>query len=306
MSEDIREPASASARARRPRSCVSSPRATASLSMTGISMHWRRFSPRWPTFRSRDGVMDATGREAVLDQFRGRFSALGPTNHVAHEQVCTFGADTDCARGIVTSDAEVRRNGRAFIAAMRYEDTYRREQGRWRFVDRLLWFFYYLPVDEYAKGLGERLRVRVYGDQRPADFPEPLPSWRLYHRSGQARSESLSGRRSTRPGSGRRRPSHLADCCNMYSVHDDASLRMLLDRRLLTHFECARSVSPGCTGSGEPHVVPANAADPGDVVRDLVIEPAPDRHRVDARSDEPAEYRPLSPACGSTWKYCGS
>src|SRR4029079_10455996 len=44
-------------------------------------------------FRSRDGVMDASGRAAVIEQFRGRFSALGPTNHVAHEQVCTFGAD---------------------------------------------------------------------------------------------------------------------------------------------------------------------------------------------------------------------
>ena len=135
-------------------------------------------------FRSRDGVMDARGRAAVLDQFRGRFSALGPTNHVAHEQVCTFGFDADSATGIVTSHAEVWRNGRAFIAALRYDDTYGREEGRWRFVDRLLSFFYYLPVDEYAKGLGDRLRVRVYGDARPADFPEALPSWRQYHGDG--------------------------------------------------------------------------------------------------------------------------
>jgi ketosteroid isomerase-like protein len=135
-------------------------------------------------FRSRDGVMNAAGRAAVIDQFRGRFSALGPTNHVAHEQVCTFGSDADSATGIVTSHAEVWRHGRAFIAAIRYADTYRREEGRWRFADRLLSFFYYLPVDEYAKGLGDPLRMWVYGDQRPADYPEALPSWRLYHGSG--------------------------------------------------------------------------------------------------------------------------
>jgi ketosteroid isomerase-like protein len=135
-------------------------------------------------FRSRDGVMNAVGREAVVQQFRGRFGALGPTNHVAHEQICSCGAERDSASGIVTSHAEVWRNGRGFIAALRYEDSYRREDGRWRFADRLLSFFYYLPIDEYAKGLGERLRVRVYGDERPADFPEALPTWRTYHGEG--------------------------------------------------------------------------------------------------------------------------
>jgi ketosteroid isomerase-like protein len=135
-------------------------------------------------FRSRDGVMDASGREAVIEQFRGRFGALGPTNHIAHDQICTFSADGDSASGIATSHAELWRNGRAFVTALRYDDQYRREEGRWRFADRLLSFFYYLPVDEYAAGLGNPLRMRAYGDARPADYPEPLPSWRLYHRSG--------------------------------------------------------------------------------------------------------------------------
>lgn len=132
-------------------------------------------------FRSQDGVMDAQGREAVLNQFRGRFAALKATNHIAHDQILTFGADPDAASGIVTSHAEVWRNGRALIAALRYRNTYRRETGRWRFADRLLSFLYYLPVEEYAQGLGSRLRMRAYGDQRPADYPEALPSWKLYH-----------------------------------------------------------------------------------------------------------------------------
>jgi ketosteroid isomerase-like protein len=132
-------------------------------------------------FRSQDGVMDARGRAAVLEQFRGRFAALKATNHIAHDQILTFGEDPDSADGLVTSHAEVWRNGRALIAALRYRDTYRREEGRWRFADRLLSFLYYLPVDEYAEGLGSRLRMRAYGDQRAADYPEGTPSWSLYH-----------------------------------------------------------------------------------------------------------------------------
>jgi len=125
--------------------------------------------------------MEARGRDAVIEQFRGRFSALKATNHVAHDQILTFGEDVDSVSGLVTSHAEVWRNGRALVTALRYRDVYRREQGRWRFADRLLSFLYYLPVDEYAQGLGSRLRMRAYGDQRPADYPEALPSWKLYH-----------------------------------------------------------------------------------------------------------------------------
>jgi ketosteroid isomerase-like protein len=136
------------------------------------------------SFRSRDGVMAARGREAVLEQFRGRFAALAVSNHFSHDHILEFGEGPDAATGLVTAHAEVWRNGRALIAALRYEDSYRREDGRWRFADRLLSFLYYLPVDEYPQGLGDRLRMRAYGDRRPADFPESLPNWQRYHGGG--------------------------------------------------------------------------------------------------------------------------
>lgn len=133
-------------------------------------------------FRSRDGVMNARGREAIIEQFHGRFAALKATNHVAHDQIIELDpAEPDRARGLVSSHAEVWRNGQALIAALRYEDTYHRHAGSWRFAERVLSFLYYLPVSEYAAGLGSRLRMRAYGDQRPADYPEGLPSWRRYH-----------------------------------------------------------------------------------------------------------------------------
>jgi ketosteroid isomerase-like protein len=132
-------------------------------------------------FRSKDGVMQARGREAVLEQFRGRFRALKLSYHFSHDHIFEFGADADAATGLITAHAEVWRNGRALIGALRYQDSYRRHQGRWCFADRLLFFLYYLPVDEYATALGEPLRQRAYGDRRPADFPESLPTWQQYH-----------------------------------------------------------------------------------------------------------------------------
>ena len=133
-------------------------------------------------FRSQDGVMNAQGRAAIIEQFHGRFAALKATNHVAHDQLVELDTtDPDRASGLVSSHAEVWRNSQALIAALRYRDQYRRHAGRWCFAERTLSFLYYLPVGEYAAALGSRLRMRAYGDQRPADYPEGLPSWRRYH-----------------------------------------------------------------------------------------------------------------------------
>ena len=62
------------------------------------------------SFRSKDGVLNAIGRDAVMEQFRARFAVLGPTNHFAHEHIITLDT-TDCASaaGLVTSHAEVWR-----------------------------------------------------------------------------------------------------------------------------------------------------------------------------------------------------
>ncbi len=133
------------------------------------------------SFRSRDGVMDARGRQAIIAQFIERFRALGISNHVSHDHVIeSTAAEDQCVRGIVSAHAEMWRNGRAFIAALRYHDEYRQEGGRWCFHSRELNFLYYLPVTDYPEALGSKLRQRAYGDQRPADYPERLPGWNEY------------------------------------------------------------------------------------------------------------------------------
>ena len=130
---------------------------------------------------SQDGVMQARGRAAIIELYKGRFAALGPTFHFTHDQAITLDeADPDAASGIIASHAEVMRNGEAMLAAIRYFDEYRREDGRWRFARRSLAFFYYTPATQYLDTMTSTLRQRAYGDQRPADWPETLATWKRY------------------------------------------------------------------------------------------------------------------------------
>ena len=125
-------------------------------------------------FRSADGVMDGRGHEAMADQFRRRYASLGFNFHVTHDQHITF-VNEDEATGLVSSHAEVVRNGEAMVTAMRYHDAYRRcEDSKWRFTDRCIHFFYYMPIADYGEALKGRGRMRAYGDVRDADLPESI------------------------------------------------------------------------------------------------------------------------------------
>jgi SnoaL-like domain len=129
------------------------------------------------TLRSEDGVFAANGLEEIVSTYMGRFAALGPTNHFSHGHVVRFDdSDPNRAIGLLASHAEVSRNGVAMQVALRYKDTYRKENGRWKFADRLMGYMYYLPFTELPEGLGDRNSVRAYGDHRPSDWPEVLYS----------------------------------------------------------------------------------------------------------------------------------
>jgi len=129
-------------------------------------------------------VIDATGYDAVVAMFRGRFAVLGPSNHFTHDRLVDFdAADPDRANGLVLSHAEMQRQGRPMLAAIRYQDVYRRVDGRWKFAERGLSFMYYVPTTEYLDAFGAGLdrRMRAYESPRPADWPEHLPTWKRYY-----------------------------------------------------------------------------------------------------------------------------
>jgi ketosteroid isomerase-like protein len=133
---------------------------------------------------SADGVMDSRGRDAAVAMFRGRFTVLGPSNHFTHDRLVEFdAADPDRATGLVLSHAEMQRKGRPMLAAIRYQDVYRRGEEGWRFAERGLSFMYYVPTAEYLDAFGPGLdrRMRAYDQPVAADWPEKLASWQRYY-----------------------------------------------------------------------------------------------------------------------------
>lgn len=134
--------------------------------------------------RSQDGVMNVAGRDAAVAMFRERFKVLGPSNHFSHDRILFFDeSDPDRATALVLSHAEMHRKGQPMLAAIRYHDTFRRDDGNWRFRERVLTFMYYVPTAQYLDALGNGLgsRNRAYDEPRAADWPESLPTWKDYY-----------------------------------------------------------------------------------------------------------------------------
>lgn len=136
------------------------------------------------TLRSADGLMNATGVDAIIQQFHARFDVLGPGQHFMHDiQIDFIGDGTQEATGRVAGHAELWRNGKMMVAGMRYKDRYRKTSLGWKFADRTINFLYYVPIAEYPNILGVSDRNRAYPEPRPADYPEALPSWVSYEKS---------------------------------------------------------------------------------------------------------------------------
>lgn len=127
-----------------------------------------------------DQTVSAIGRGAVLAFYRERFVGMGPSVHIAHTQRLDT-VEEESAAGTVTGSAQMAIGGRTVVAAIRYEDEYRRSDGRWRFGRRTLRFWYLMPLDELPYRLGEPDRRRWPGEPSPVHLPELLESWQDFY-----------------------------------------------------------------------------------------------------------------------------
>lgn len=131
------------------------------------------------TFGHADGRDTTTGRDAIVEFYRTRTGLMGPTYHYPHSHRIDF-TDDDNATGTVLAHAELALEGTTYQVGLRYADTYRREDGAWRFGSRTICFLYFMPLSELINGgLGAPDRKR-YPDVGPvsADLPETLATWR--------------------------------------------------------------------------------------------------------------------------------
>jgi ketosteroid isomerase-like protein len=137
---------------------------------------------------SEDGVMEAHGIEAIMNQYRGRFEVLGPGAHYMHDIALEFTPGrADEATGRISGHFELWRCGTMMVAGLRYRDQYRLTPKGWRFAERIISFLYYVPIDQYPGILGHLDRNRAYAESKPADFPERLASWNDYDTRGARR-----------------------------------------------------------------------------------------------------------------------
>jgi len=127
------------------------------------------------------GAGATDGVDGVVAMYKDFWTQLGPTYHWMHGHQIDFdAADENKATGLVTGHAETYRNGEVHITALRYNDRYRRHDGYWMFAERRISFLYFCKASEYGQILNRKNRVTVYGDERPADWPECYESWTNY------------------------------------------------------------------------------------------------------------------------------
>ncbi len=132
-------------------------------------------------FDSPSGAMVANGRVAIEALFIELFKIRGPAFHWTHDVTVKIDRENpDRATGRVYSHAETTPGDVVSLAAMRYDDEYRRDGTTWRFKKRVISFLYYVPVTEYPRALNDPHRLTIKGERLAADYPESLPAWQQF------------------------------------------------------------------------------------------------------------------------------
>jgi uncharacterized protein (TIGR02246 family) len=126
-----------------------------------------------------DGVMRIEGQDALRAYYTRRFGEYGMTFHYPHSHTVVIDGP-DEAHGTVTAHAEMALQGEAWLAAFRYSDRYRREDGRWRFAERELACWYYMPLSQLPQRMASDLRKHYRGEVIAAELPESLETYRAW------------------------------------------------------------------------------------------------------------------------------
>jgi len=133
-------------------------------------------------FRSANGATEVKGIDAVVNYYHARFQGMKHSFHVTHDHVIDFQSDV-LASGRVSSHAEMLRDGEPHIVALRYDDIYGLDAGRWCFRQRTVSFYYYAKAADYREFMQSKLRVRASDVPVEADWPEGTATFINYQPS---------------------------------------------------------------------------------------------------------------------------
>jgi hypothetical protein len=98
---------------------------------------------------------EAHGRKALEERFRDRPGEVGNTMPMIHNYLISINGDE--ATDTCSNELRITENGQSMIASGYYEDRLRRENGRWKFVERKVTFFHWVPIQEgWAKPVGQK------------------------------------------------------------------------------------------------------------------------------------------------------
>lgn len=101
----------------------------------------------WTIRRTPDGpIVEVSGMEALKEHFHERPPEAEHPMPMIHNHILSI--DGDLARGINSNELRISENGKSIIASGYYEDSYRRVNGRWKFVRRDTTFFHWTPVQQ--------------------------------------------------------------------------------------------------------------------------------------------------------------
>ena len=129
-------------------------------------------------FHAANGEFEFQGSDDLVDFFMTQVAAVNRNSlHVTHGHIIDLDPNhPDHASGVLFGHAElIPRDPEqgSKLAALRYDDEYRRVDGKWRFSERCLSFFYRLDAADYLKGIISDTPVKGGETPLPADFFEP-------------------------------------------------------------------------------------------------------------------------------------
>jgi uncharacterized protein (TIGR02246 family) len=121
------------------------------------------------------------GRDVAQSWMAWRFTQWGVTRHYPLNHLVTLTGPNQ-AVGVVNGWAEMAMDAKMYVTSVRYDDTYVREEGSWRFAKRDMAYYYYAALTDLPAIYDSPFR-KMFRDAddravlRRGDLPEGLATY---------------------------------------------------------------------------------------------------------------------------------